>query len=40
MEISKTFTEKFMKEIIEFKGVEDLHYFLMNILNLTLFKGY
>ena len=32
--------EKFMKEITEFKGVEDLHYFSMNVLNLISFKGY
>ena len=29
-----------MKEITEFKGVKDLHYFLMNVLNLILFKGH
>ena len=29
-----------MKEITDFKGVQDLYYFLMNTLNLILFKGY
>ena len=28
-----------MKEITDFKGVKDLYYFLMNTLNLVLFKG-
>ena len=32
--------EKFMKEITDFKKVKGLHYFLMNVLNLILFKGY
>ena len=40
METSKMSKEKFMKEITEFKGVEDLHYLLMNVLNLISFKGY
>ena len=40
METSKTSKEKFMKETTEFKGFEDLHYFLVNVLNLILFKGY
>ena len=40
METSKMSKEKFMKETTEFKEVEDLHYFLMNVLNLILFKGY
>ena len=40
METSKMSKEKFMKETTEFKEVEDLHYFLMNVLNLILFKDY
>ena len=40
METSKMSKEKCMKEITQFKGVKDLHYFLMNVLNLILFKGY
>ena len=32
--------EKFMKEVKDFKKVEDLHYFLMNASGLILFKGF
>lgn len=39
METSKM-SKKIMKEITDFKGVQDLYYFLMNTLNLVLFKGY
>ena len=40
MEISKRSKENFMTETTQFKEVEDLHYFLMNVLNLILFKDY
>ena len=40
MEISKRSKENFVTGITQFKGVEDLHYFLMNVLNLILFKDY
>lgn len=29
-----------MKKVTNFKGVEDLHYFLINVLNLILFRDY
>lgn len=39
METSKMNKEQFMKKVANFKGVEDLHYFLINVLNLILFRG-
>ena len=38
--MKKMSKKEFEKEITEFKNCKDLHYFLMNILNLILHNGY